>query len=86
MVNEETSGSGVSALPLGIWGFLVRPFTASEFKRAVSEAIDKANATKEAIKQKILLPLDNTSQLLVSEAEMDKFFKHILEITAAYGK
>jgi len=83
MVNEETSGSVACALPAGIWGFLVRPFTASEFKRAVSEAIDKADAVKEAIKQKILLPLDNTSQLLVSEAEMDKFFKHILEITAA---
>lgn len=83
VVNEEMSGSGASALPAGIWGFLVRPFTASEFKRAVAEAIDKANAAREVIKQRILLPLDNISRLLVSEVEMGKFFKHILEITAA---
>jgi len=30
MVNEEMAGS-LAGLPLGIWGFLVKPFTASEF-------------------------------------------------------
>jgi len=83
MVNEETVDSVVCALPVGVWGFLVKPFTASEFSRAVAEAIDKANAVKESMQQKILLCLSTTSQLLVSEAEMDKFFKHILECTAA---
>ncbi|MBA7613974.1 hypothetical protein ES703_21235 [subsurface metagenome] len=83
MVNEETVDSVACALPVGIWGFLVKPFTAGEFSRAVAEAIEKADAVKEAMQQKILLPLNNTSQLLVSEAEMDKFFKRILEVTAA---
>lgn len=83
MVNEEMSGSVACALPLGIWGFLVKPFTASEFSRAVAETIDKADAVKDAMQQRILLTLDNTGKLLVSEAEMGKFFKHILEITAA---
>ena len=83
MVNEETAGCIASGSPPGIWGFLVRPFTASEFSRSVGEAIDKADAVKDAMQQKILLTLDNTSKLLASEAEMGKFFKRILEIVAA---
>jgi len=82
MVNEETAGSLVG-LPLGIWGVLVKPFTASEFSRSVCEAIDKADAVKDAMQQKTLLSLNNTSKLLTSEADIDKFFKHILEIVAA---
>ena len=82
MVNEEMAGSLVG-LPLGIWGVLVKPFTASEFSRSVGEAIDKADALKDAMQQKTLLSLNNTSKLLVSEADIDKFFKHILEIVAA---
>lgn len=83
MVDEETVGSVACSLPVGVWAFLAKPFTASEFKRAVSEAIGKANSIKETIQQKILLPLNNTSQLLVSEVEMDRFFKHVLEMAAA---
>lgn len=83
MVNEETVGSVACASPLGLWGFLVKPFTASEFRQAVAGAIDKADAVKEAMQQRVLLHLNNTSQqLLVSKAEMDKFFKHIIEIIA----
>ena len=43
MVDEETVGSVACSLPVGVWAFLAKPFTASEFKRAVSEAIGKAN-------------------------------------------
>ena len=82
MVNEETAGS-LAGLPLGIWGVLVKPFTASEFSRSVGEAIDKADALKDAVQQKILPALNNMSKPLASEADMDKFFKHILEIVAA---
>ena len=82
MVNEETAGS-LAGLPLGIWGVLVKPFTASEFSRSVGEAIDKADALKDAVQQKILPILNKASKLLTSEADMDKFFKHILEIVAA---
>lgn len=83
MADEETVASVASTLPVGIWTFLVRPFTAGEFKQAVSEAIGRAEAIKEAMQQKILLPLNQTSQLLVSEAQIGKFFKHIVELTAA---
>jgi len=83
MVDEEAVGSVACTLPAGVWAFLAKPFTASEFRRAVAEAIDKADAVKDAMQQRVLLSLNNTSRLLVSEAEIEKFFKHILEITAA---
>jgi len=83
MADEETVGSIASVLPVGVWAFLVKPFTAGEFSRAVAEAIDKADAIKDAMQQRTLLPLRDTGKLLVSEAETEKFFKHILEITAA---
>jgi signal transduction histidine kinase len=35
------------------------------------------------MQQRVLLPLNNSSKTLVSEAEMDQFFKHVLEMTAA---
>lgn len=83
MVDEEMVISIACTHSIGMWAFLVKPFTASEFRQAVAEAIDKAKAAKDAMQQRILLPLNNTSRLPVSETEIDKYFKHILEIAGA---
>jgi len=83
MVEEEKIGSIARTLSMGVWTFLIKPFTAGQLKRAVGEAIGRSNNIKNAIQQRILLPLNNTGKLLVSEAEMGRFFKHILEMIAA---
>ena len=83
MVNEEKVHSVARELPMGVWALLVKPFTAARFKQAVAEAIERAEAVKDAMQRSILLPLSNTRKLPVSEAEMDRFLRHILEMTAA---
>jgi len=83
MVDEENVDIVAQELPMGLWAVLVKPFTAARFRQAVAQAIERASAVKDSMQQKILLPLNNTSKLLVSEAELDRFFKHILEMTAA---
>jgi len=83
MADGEKLNTVVPELPMGLWSVLVKPFTAARLKQAVAEAIERASAVKDAMQQRILLPLNNTGKLLVSEAEMDRFFKHILEMTAA---
>lgn len=83
MVNEENIQSISSELTMGMWTLLTKPFTAAQLKRTVAEAFERANAVKDVIQQRVLLPLNNSSKLLTSEAEMDMFFRHILEIIAA---
>lgn len=83
MIDEEKVDAVARELPMGLWSLLIKPFTAARLRQAVAEAIEQANAVKDAMQQRILLPLNNTSKLLVSEAEMDRFFKHVLEMTAA---
>jgi len=83
MVNEEALDSVARSLPMGLWAFLVRPFTAGEFKRAVSESMDRIEAVKTATQQKVAPLLHHVGQPLSSEAELDRFFKEILEMAAA---
>jgi len=83
MVDEEKAGTVARELPMGIWALLVKPFTAARFRQAVAEAIEQAGAVKDAMQQRILLPLNSRSKLMVSEAEMSRFFGHILDMTAA---
>jgi len=83
MADEEKIESVVRELPMGIWALLVKPFTAARLKHAVAEAIERADTVKDVIQQRVLLPLNNSSKLLISEAEIDRFFRHILEMTAA---
>jgi len=82
-VDEERASSVAGQLPMGLWTLLVKPFTTAKFRQAVAEAIELANTVKDAMQQRVLMPLSETSKLLVSETEMDKFFQHLLEITAA---
>jgi len=83
IADEEKVESVVREFPMGIWAVLVKPFTAARLKRAVAEAIERADMVKNVIQGRILLPLNNSGKLPVSEAEMDRFFRHVLEMTAA---
>jgi CheY-like chemotaxis protein len=83
MVTEETLDLVARALPMGLWAFLVRPFTAGEFKHTVSGAMERVEAVKAATQQKIAPLLHHVGQPLSSESELDRFFKEVLEMAAA---
>ena len=83
MVTGDTLALVARSLPMGLWAFLVKPFIAREFKAAVSGALDRGETIKAGLQTKIA-PLLNYADLpLRTEAELDKFFREILEMVAA---
>jgi signal transduction histidine kinase len=83
MASEEDIRIIASEHPMGMWTLLSKPFTAAQLRQTVAEAFKRTNAVKDVIQQRVLLSLNNGSKLPTSEAEMDKYLSHILEIIAA---
>ncbi|MFB0559042.1 MAG: ATP-binding protein [Dehalococcoidales bacterium] len=70
----------------GIHSFLIQPFSVNRFKDRVAQIIDRAHLVKEGFRSEILTDLEHTNRLLDSQAEIDQFFKLVVEICAASTK
>jgi len=77
--NMETA---VDALRAGATGFLLKPFTASELRLSVEEALAKSRIVKENARLKAIMPLHESSKAFYREMSLDRLTKVIVEQVA----
>jgi len=86
IASEDMVGKVAECSGTGIHSFLIHPFNVNRFKDSVAQAIDRAHLVKEGLRSKILTDLEHANSLLASQAEIDQFFKRVVEICAASTK
>lgn len=80
---EEQVNRIVECSGVGIHSFLIQPFSLAKLKTTVAQTIEGAHLVKECFQDKILMNLEHTTRLLLSEADEDKLFKLVADISAA---
>lgn len=83
IANEDMVSKTVECSGTGIHSFLIQPFGVDKFKDSVAQTIDRTRLVKDGLQSKILTDLEHANHLLASEAELDKFFKLVVEISGA---
>lgn len=86
IATEDTASKTAGCSGTGIRSFLIQPFSVNKFKDSVAQTIDRAHLVKEGLQAKILANLEHANRLLASETEIDKFFKLVVETSAASTK
>jgi response regulator RpfG family c-di-GMP phosphodiesterase len=71
--------SAIEALHSGADGFLLKPFSTSELRNAVEEALTKRRALKESHRLKALMPLFESSKAFYAELSLDRLTAAVVE-------
>lgn len=77
-----TMESAIEALRAGANGFLLKPFTASELRLGVEDALAKSRILKENVRLKALMPLYESSKAFYGEMSLDRLAKTVTEQVA----
>lgn len=72
----------LEALKLGIEGFIMKPFTATELLSTIESAIKKNRLLRENIRLKVLLPLLEINEKLLAELDIKDMFDRTASIIA----
>ncbi len=86
IATEDTVSKAAECSGTGIHSFLIKPFSVSKFKDSVAQTIDRARLVKEGLRSKTLTDLEQANRLLASQAEIEQFFRLVVEISAASTK
>jgi response regulator RpfG family c-di-GMP phosphodiesterase len=79
ITGHGTMEAAIEALRAGATGFLLKPFTASELRLAVEDALAKSRVMKENMRLKALMPLYESSKALYGEMSLDRLTKALTE-------
>ena len=82
ITGHGTMETAVDALRAGASGFLMKPFTASELRLSVEEALAKSRVVKENARLKAIMPLHESSKAFYREMSLDRLTKVIAEQVA----
>jgi response regulator RpfG family c-di-GMP phosphodiesterase len=77
ITGNGTLDKAIESLHMGAQGFLVKPFTHQELLQAVAEALDRRRLILENMRLKLLMPLFEVSQNLLSETDPNSLFHQI---------
>ena len=86
IATEDTVSKAAECSGAGIHSFLIKPFSVNKFKNSVAQTLDRARVVKEHLRSKTLTDLEQANRLLASQAEIDEFFRLVVEISAASTK
>lgn len=86
IATEDTITKAAGCSGTGIHSFLIKPFSMNKFKDSVARTIDRARMVKEDLRSKTLTDLEQANRLLASQAEIEQFFRLIVEISASSTK
>ena len=76
----------VRALHLGISGFLIKPFTGSELKSVVEDALEKSRNSQEAARMRVLAPLFEARRFLSDNFDLTDLGRSLTEVVAQETK
>jgi len=79
ITGHGTMEVAIEALRAGANGFLLKPFTASELRLAVEDALAKNRVLKENVRLKALMPLYESSRAFYHEMSLDRLSATISE-------
>jgi putative nucleotidyltransferase with HDIG domain len=82
ITGHGTMDTAVEALHAGANGFLLKPFTASELRMSVEEALAKSRVVKENARLKAIMPLHESSKAFYQEMSLDRLTKVVTEQVA----
>ena len=68
----------------GAQGFILKPFTPHELKSSVEDVIKKSDIIKENLRLKAFLPLFEVNKKLLSELDINRLLKSIVEESSRY--
>ena len=80
ITGHGTLDVAIKALKLGAQGFLLKPFTTTELRTAVTEALEKTRLLNDNIRMRALMPLFEVSKEIISETDTKKLLTLIIEI------
>ena len=80
ITGHGTLDVAIKALKLGAQGFLLKPFTNTELRTAVTEALEKTRLLNDNIRMRALMPLFEVSKEIISETDTKKLLTLIIEI------
>jgi putative nucleotidyltransferase with HDIG domain len=80
ITGHGTLDVAIKALKLGAQGFLLKPFTTTELRTAVTEALEKTRLLSDNIRMRALMPLFEVSKEIISETDTKKLLALIVEI------
>ena len=72
----------VRAMHLGISGFLIKPFTGSELKGVIEDALEKNRNSQEAARMRVLAPLFEARRLVNTEFDLAALGRSLTEVVA----
>lgn len=79
ITGHATLDVAIEALRAGASGFLLKPFTASELRLAVEDALAKSRILKENVRLKTLIPLYESSKAFYGEMGLDRLVRSVTE-------
>jgi response regulator RpfG family c-di-GMP phosphodiesterase len=82
ITGHGTMDAAIEALRAGATGFLLKPFTASELRMAVEDALSKSRVLKENVRLKTMLPLYESSKAFYGEMGLHQLTRTIVEQVA----
>ena len=80
ITGHGTLDIALDALRLGAQGFVLKPFTPTELRGAVADALEKTRLLKENIRLRTLMPLFEFSREIISETDPKRLLRMIVEI------
>ncbi|MGQ9492197.1 MAG: response regulator [Anaerolineae bacterium] len=72
--------TAIEALKLGMEDFLLKPFSISELRAAISRALEKKRLERENARLKALIPLFQLSQTFVSVTDLGVLLQQVLQV------
>lgn len=84
ITGHGTIDTAIESMKHGAQGFILKPFTPFELKSSVEDVIRKGNIIRENIRLKAFLPLFEVNKKLLSELDIDRLLKIIVEESSRY--
>ncbi|KPK44005.1 MAG: hypothetical protein AMK74_05850 [Nitrospira bacterium SM23_35] len=80
ITGHGTLDVAIKALKLGAQGFLLKPFTTTDLRSSVADALEKTRLLSDNIRMRALMPLFEVSKEIISETDTKKLLTLIVEI------
>jgi len=81
ITGHGTLDIAIDSLRLGAQGFILKPFTPTELRNAVTEALEKTRLLSENIRMRALMPLFEVSKEIIGEVDTKKLCKLLVDTT-----
>ncbi|MBI3585404.1 MAG: response regulator [Nitrospinae bacterium] len=84
ITGHGTIDTAIESMKQGAQGFILKPFTPHEIKSSVEDVIRKRNIIRENVRLKAFLPLFEVNKKLLSELDINRLLKSIVEESSRY--